>query len=138
MIKDMNKHLGFHFNFKYSSASEYLSVLNNEKIKFSTKTDDMFPYSMGPKGTWSGYFSSRPNSKSYFKKASAHFRAFSQLLSAQAFNSTADFEEIREARDQSLDAMSVAQHHDAITGTSKEFVNRDFVDRVDKAMHSNA
>ena len=47
----------------YSTPSEYLDAVIAEDITWPTRYDDMFPYADMPDDYWTGYFTSRPNSK---------------------------------------------------------------------------
>jgi hypothetical protein len=78
------------------------------------KTDDLFPYADGPHAFWTGYFTSRPALKGYVRKASAYLQAARQLnvLVHGGVNNT--------ALARMAEAMGVVQHHDAVSGTSKQ------------------
>lgn len=98
----------------------------------------MFPYANEPNEYWSGYFTSRPNDKANARHASRTLRAYNKMLAksyfpAPKFNSMAsDVYQLEKL----LDAVSVHQHHDAITGTDRSHVAADYVRRVNEPMQA--
>ena len=65
-----------YFNARYddvtllsSTPSMYLDALKAENITWPSKTTDMMPYADQPNEYWSGYFTSRANSKSQIRFA---------------------------------------------------------------------
>ena len=48
---------------KYSTPGIYLDAIKAQNLSYPVKYDDMFPYSDNPNDFWTGYFTSRPNSK---------------------------------------------------------------------------
>jgi len=56
---------GSNVNVFYSTPSCYLYALNKVGRKWSTKSDDFFPYAMVPASYWTGYFTSRAALKFY-------------------------------------------------------------------------
>jgi hypothetical protein len=78
LIHYTNKLYGDKYNLKYSTPSDYVAALAKLDVKWPTKYDDMMPIFDGT-GYWTGYFTSRPNAKSYFRRASQNFHASNQL-----------------------------------------------------------
>lgn len=75
MIEYMNAHHSDRYIFKYSTPSMYVDALKKYDIEWPTKYDDMLPYSDSPNAYWTGFFSSRANSKEYVRRASSHMMA---------------------------------------------------------------
>ena len=50
---------GSKINLVYSTPSCYLKSLNDADVKWTTKSDDFFPYASDPHAFWTGYFTSR-------------------------------------------------------------------------------
>lgn len=73
----MNSHHSDKYFFRYSTPSEYIDAINKLDIKWPVKYDDMFPYSDSPDSFWTGFFTTRPNIKRYFRAASQLYHAFS-------------------------------------------------------------
>jgi len=71
----MNNNYGENYYFKYSTPGAYIDAIKEKNITWPTKEDDMFPYADAPRAYWTGYFSSRPNDKSFFRSASSLLHA---------------------------------------------------------------
>ena len=108
----------------YSTPSVYVKAKNAEKVAWSVKTDDFFPYSDGPSGYWTGYFTSRPALKRYVRQTGAFLQIARQfeVFSGGDGSSTETLWE----------AQSVAQHHDGVSGTAKQAVTFDYAQRIAK------
>ena len=48
-----------------------------------------------------------------------------------------DIDEILQAKDALLDIMGVYQHHDAVSGTERQHVANNYVEKLSKAMNAN-
>ncbi|XGW19828.1 hypothetical protein V3C99_003566 [Haemonchus contortus] len=92
---------------------------------------DFFPYRLHDVGSWSGYYSTRPFYKSQERRLHWLLRA-ADLLSAQVeageqmLNTTVMLDKARRA-------LLLFQHHDAITGTSRKHVHRDYSEQLHNA-----
>jgi hypothetical protein len=107
---------------RYSTPSEYVQAKLAEGVQHPVKTDDFFPYLSDPQNAWVGYFTTRPGLKGYV-------RSSSQLLQ------TARQVEVTSGGDGSAtarlwEALSLAQHHDSITGTELDWVADDYAQRI--------
>lgn len=77
MIEYMNEKFGDKYFFKYSTPSDYIDAIAAKNLTWKVKRDDGFPYYSGGDDYWTGYFTSRPNAKSYIRRASANLYASS-------------------------------------------------------------
>ena len=68
---------GDKYFFKYSTPSDYIDAIAAKNLTWKVKRDDGFPYSSAGDDYWTGYFTSRPNAKSYIRRASANLYASS-------------------------------------------------------------
>ncbi|XP_039108174.1 lysosomal alpha-mannosidase [Hyaena hyaena] len=116
---------GSRVNVLYSTPACYLWELNKANLTWSIKRDDFFPYADGPHQFWTGYFSSRPALKRYERLSYNFLQVCNQLeaLAGPAANvgpyGSGDSAPLNEA-------MAVLQHHDAVSGTSKQHVADDY------------
>ena len=118
LIKYANMN-GTHHAF-YSTPSIYVAAKNKAGLSWPLKTDDYFPYADGPDNFWTGYFTSRPALKRYIRIGSAFLQVARQLDFFAQTNST----------DLLWKAQGVTQHHDSVSGTSKQHVAYDYAKRV--------
>ena len=116
-VNEKTNETGIHM--LYSTPSCYLKAMNNDGDIWSTKQDDFFPYAMDVNGYWSGYFTSRPAFKLHERVANGLLQAAQQALAV--FLASDRQPELRVL----ANAVGVSQHHDAITGTSKQLVDHD-------------
>ncbi|XP_074990259.1 lysosomal alpha-mannosidase isoform X2 [Calonectris borealis] len=109
----------------YSTPSCYLWELHRANLSWSLKTDDFFPYADGPHQFWTGYFTSRPAFKRYERLSNNFLQICSQL---EALAGPAAREGPYGPGNSSVlrEAVAVAQHHDAVTGTEKQHVADDY------------
>ena len=77
-----------------------------------------------------GYFTSRPTSKGYIRKATSFLQAARQIeaLVGESSSHTAPLCYLEES-------VALAQHHDAITGTAKQHVVNDYHERLARGTH---
>jgi len=55
-------------------------------LTYPVKYDDMFPYADGDKDYWTGYFTSRANSKKQVRDGSSNLHAFSKVASMKVLD----------------------------------------------------
>jgi len=108
----------------YSTPSCYLKSLHESAKQWNVKTDDFFPYAERPHSFWTGYFTSRPALKRYTRDSNRLLQACTQLESSM----TSSQRSVTSWRLKK--AMGVAQHHDAVSGTSKQHVANDYAKRL--------
>jgi hypothetical protein len=102
----------------YSTPSRYVKAKNAEQVQWTVKTDDFFPYADGANNYWTGYFTSRPALKRYVRDMSAYLQVVRQLeVFTGANGNTSEL---------FWEGLSVAQHHDGVSGTSKQHVAYDY------------
>lgn len=121
--------------FIYSTPQIYVDAVANEQIEWPTKYDDMFPYADNDAGYWTGYFTSRPNDKKYFRDGSHTLHAANKIFAMEGLNqrtTDAEIEEFTRASKNLWDAVGTVQHHDGITGTAKQHVSDDYKTRIFK------
>ena len=114
-------------NFIYSTPERYFKAakeeLKKQNIELLKYTLDFYP--LKTNCFWTGYFSSRPYLKGYIRKASNVFYAMSKYYSTnKLINDKNNYNEVINKLNKLRESVGLAQHHDAITGTSTRAVSR--------------
>lgn len=139
LISYTNSH-SKNFTFLYSTPATFVDALIAQNLTWPTKYDDMMLYADATNDYWSGYFSGRPNSKKQVRDGQANLLASSKLYALKALDQNATKDEISGVLAQKqnmLDAMGVYQHHDAVTGTARQFVADDYNFNLFTKMQNN-
>ncbi|KAG2373613.1 hypothetical protein C9374_011902 [Naegleria lovaniensis] len=153
----------FQIHIRYSTLSEYFqSVTNNAPIEsFPLKTynnefgySDYFPYDTcwgsdhdqfgNCNGYWSGYFTSEPQFKAVIREGERFLRncefiytiCQAEMYKVEAYlnqNIAQTMQEAEEALQGLRNGLALALHHDAITGTEKRFVLKNYTDIIQNA-----
>ena len=113
---------------RYGTPSGYASAkLTTPSVSLAVNDYDLFPYADGPNAQWSGYFVSRASLKGYVRDTSSYFQAAKllQVASGGAADTGPSNPLYRLER-----ALGVAQHHDGVSGTSKQHVAYDYARRL--------
>lgn len=119
---------------KYMQSRKDTAV--KEKVEWLQKSDDFFPYSDCPHCFWTGYFTSRTAFKRFERVSSAFLMAARQIDARPNKTDTpSGDEEPLFALD---DALGVAQHHDAVSGTGKQHVADDYSKRLQAGLNQAA
>ncbi|XP_073225139.1 probable alpha-mannosidase At5g13980 isoform X2 [Cicer arietinum] len=108
----------------YSTPSIYTDAKHAANEAWPIKTDDYFPYADRVNGYWTGYFTSRPALKGYVRWTSGYYLAARQLEYFKGKSASGP------NTDSLADALAIAQHHDAVSGTSKQHVANDYAKRL--------
>ena len=99
----------------------------------------MFPYADHPEDYWTGYFTSRANAKGFIRVGQALLHAGSELFAKRLVkNTTTDVEiaALLKAKQALYEEMGIMQHHDAATGTAKQWVADDYNRRLHDALET--
>lgn len=90
-------------------------------MRWPVKIDDFFPYADVMNAYWTGYFTSRPALKLHMKYAS-NLATVAKQLTVLAGGGPSAAHRLRPLKE----ALAILQHHDAITGTCKQYVADDY------------
>ena len=105
----------------WGTLSEYFDeVRKHGPAKLPTLSGDFFTYADRQEDYWSGYYTSRPFYKNLDRVLESALRRTEILFSFQ--RSSVAVSQLVAARN----ALSLFQHHDGITGTSKPKVVNDY------------
>jgi hypothetical protein len=82
LIDYFNENTGKMFNIelKFSTPSQYIDSIVEKDLDWPTRYGDMFPYKDTSTSYWTGLYTSRPQVKSYIRKASAAYHGASKLM----------------------------------------------------------
>jgi hypothetical protein len=149
LMKQINDNPYFYgMRVRYSTLDEYFRAVRNAQVSGhinSKDTDptaspwpiligDMLPYTETSSAWWTGFYTSRPALKGHTRYAHSVLRWSEQILAAVSIladsyspivkfvEQTSPFNSIDSLRT----ATAVAQHHDAVTGTARSNVVRDY------------
>ncbi|XP_036888171.1 alpha-mannosidase 2 [Sturnira hondurensis] len=140
----MNSQPRYNVKIQFGTLSDYFDALDKEDAANRKNSQSMFPVLSGDFFTyadrddhyWSGYFTSRPFYKRMDRILESHLRSaeilyYFALQQAQkykinAFLSSSYYTTLTEARRN----LGLFQHHDAITGTAKDWVVVDYGTRL--------
>lgn len=136
LINYFNNHIE-NITLVYSTPGIYLDAIISQNLSYPVKFDDMFPYADQKNEYWSGYFTSRANSKGQVRDGQRNLHASSKLFAMRMLNQDATFQDVNEtlsAQYSMLDSMGIYQHHDAVTGTAMTHVAQDYNMRLYNSM----
>lgn len=110
---------------KFGTLQEYFDSVKHEKSpnQFPSLSGDFFTYADRDDHYWSGYFTSRPYYKRTDRILMNFLRSAEMLHSWYNWESSLGFENRLEVARR---ALSLFQHHDAVAGTAKDYVMRDY------------
>ncbi|CAB3399154.1 unnamed protein product [Caenorhabditis bovis] len=130
LIKHVNARTAKKVKVIYSTPSCYTQAVLSQKPHLSIKRDDLYPYASGNHSYWTGFFTSRPTFKGMIREASALLQLGKQMdmIANLGPEDDSDIDVLREAS-------ALTQHHDAVTGTAKENVTRDYEKQLAEGMH---
>ena len=126
-----NRSASYNLNITYSTPSQYLAAIYPQNATYPFKFDDFFPYAEANHSYWTGYFTSRVSLKRMVREQGRLLQAAKRLATQAAWSNSSpllnsSFTQVDAAISQLEEAVSITQHHDAVTGTSKQAVAQDY------------
>jgi hypothetical protein len=79
LVKYFNDHVE-NITVMYSTPGIYLDAIKKQNLSYPVKYDDMFPYSDEDNDFWSGFFTSRANSKGQARDGQRNFLAAEKVF----------------------------------------------------------
>ncbi|XP_051529758.1 alpha-mannosidase 2-like isoform X1 [Myxocyprinus asiaticus] len=144
----MNSHPELHIKAQFGTISDYFETLrkstgmdavdmNVGELALPVLSGDFFTYADRDDHYWSGYFTSRPFYKRLDRLLESHLRAAEILYSLtladiQRFGKPSDYPAVDNYKllTEARRNLGLFQHHDAITGTGKDWVVADYGTRL--------
>ena len=127
-------------NFFYSTPEKYFSYMKQElesgNQSLETVTGKDF-YPLRTNCYWTGYFTSRPYLKGYIRKGSNAFYTFSKYFSFNRFIDDSHMKDVYFDLNELREVVALNQHHDAITGTCKQYVATDYINKIQNSLIKN-
>ena len=120
----------------YSTPELYLKARAAENLTWPVYTNDFFPYADCKHCYWTGYYSSRPSLKILERRASSFLQVLRHLQLVDVLSHPRGVDRGIGHSVVALleEAVGVANHHDAVTGTSKQHVAEDYKLRLSSAL----
>ena len=124
-------------NLFYSTPEKYFLYMKQELEKNNQNLETITHKDFYPLRTdcfWTGYFTSRPYLKGFIRKGSNAFYTFSKYFSFNKFTNNLIKEETYKNLKDLREMVALTQHHDAITGTCKQYVASDYIFKLENAI----
>lgn len=127
---------------QFGTPKDYFKIIRERTEKFPTLAGDLFPYgdifTDGHPSYWTGYFTTRPFIKIMARDLEHQLRtteilftlAFNQANHEKAVDSINDLKGNYQRLITARRNLGLVQHHDAITGTSRALVMKNYRDRM--------
>ncbi|XP_013192183.2 alpha-mannosidase 2 [Amyelois transitella] len=127
---------------RFGTLQDYFKAVHSEvKLSnFPALSGDFFTYADRNQHYWSGYFTSRPFYKSMDRVLLAYVRA-AESITALAVTSSSVSKvtslQLRDSVEEARRTLALFQHHDGITGTSRDEVREDYAIKLLKAIKAS-
>uniref|UniRef100_A0A2C9MAZ1 Alpha-mannosidase n=1 Tax=Biomphalaria glabrata TaxID=6526 RepID=A0A2C9MAZ1_BIOGL len=153
LIQYMNSKSEWNINVQWGTLQDYFQLTKqehtNQKLsgsseEFPVLSGDFFPYSDRDSEYWTGYYSTRPFDKYFSRDVQSTLQAADMLntlnyIFYRSWNLNSDLKFFQHSSflQTARRALGLFMHHDAITGTSKEFVVEDYEQYLLRAYNSS-
>jgi hypothetical protein len=124
-------------NFFYSTPSQYFKALEEKKAQFPIFKDlDFFPYADPRLDYWTGYFTSRPYLKGLVRDSRTYIDTASELLLNYivSLKENINVKSYVDGLNSLRREQNLLQHHDGVSGTSREEVAQDYKNRLNNGV----
>jgi len=121
----------YNVNITFNTPSEYLDIIYSLNNTYPVNNYDFFPYADVINAYWTGYFTSRTAIKGLVRRQGKLLQAAKRLATQLVWQKSSSFvlknwNQVDKALYQLEEAMAIAQHHDAVTGTERQAVAEDY------------
>ena len=138
-----NLYSRYNADVRWGTLTDYFNAVHQRISRFDSLVGDFFVYSdvfsEGVPAYWSGYFSTRPYMKKLSRELEASLRS-AEILFTWSYNLARQMDNqpaVKTLEASFVSGMAKArrnlalfQHHDAITGTAKQFVTHDYGEKL--------
>ncbi|EAS02491.2 glycoside hydrolase family 38 amine-terminal domain protein (macronuclear) [Tetrahymena thermophila SB210] len=119
----------------YSTPSNYLKELQKQNESYPVNKYDFLPYADKASAYWTGYFTSRPSIKGFTKDSGRYLQAIRNIFSVESILKISNqfknnYQDIFKALQNFEQQVAMMMHHDAITGTERQKVAYDYIQRL--------
>ncbi|XP_050551636.1 alpha-mannosidase 2 isoform X1 [Spodoptera frugiperda] len=135
LIDFINNNDAWNAEVQFGTLEDYFKAVHAEvkASDFPVLSGDFFTYADRNQHYWSGYYTSRPFYKNMDRVLLAYVRA-AEIISSQATSSGAVSQmmslQLRDRVEQARRALALFQHHDGVTGTSRDEVREDYAKKM--------
>ncbi|CAK1552286.1 unnamed protein product [Leptosia nina] len=142
LIDYINNNDAWNTEVQIGTLNDYFKAVHEEmKLSdFPVLSGDFFTYADRNQHYWSGYFTSRPFYKNMDRVLLAYLRA-AEVITSQAISSNSVTYilslQLRDRVEQARRALALFQHHDGVTGTSRDDVVVDYAKKMHQAIKNS-
>ncbi|VVC94817.1 unnamed protein product [Leptidea sinapis] len=135
LIDYINNNDAWNAEVQFGTLSDYFKAVHEEvKLSdFPVLSGDFFTYADRNQHYWSGYYTSRPFYKNMDRVLLAYVRAAEIITSQAASSGSVSYImslQLRDSVDSARRALALFQHHDGVTGTSRDEVREDYAKKL--------
>ena len=135
----INSNPKFNTEVAFGTLADYFKLITDYTPveSFPSISGDFFSYSDRVDNYWTGFFNSRPYYKWFDRYLENWVQATDTLFSIGQLGQSGfkDADGLYSSIQEASRTLDLFQHHDAITGTEKDFIVRDYGDRLTKSMN---
>lgn len=136
---DYINHHQMGFKVQFSTASDYFAAVSGvskrQDIRFPIYRGDFFPYADNDDSYWTGYYTTRPSLKAISRSVTSLLRSANVFFALSRH--LLDFgtsQQLFTKLDTARANAGLFLHHDAITGTARQHVVDDYLNRMNQAI----
>lgn len=121
----------YNMQFEYSTPHDYIKAIHAYNATYPSNIYDFMPYADNSDSYWTGYFTSRVADKGQVRYTGRWIQSVRTYMGLLRLTGNSKLvQELENEIDTSLfvqeQALGVLQHHDAVSGTAKQYVQNDY------------
>ena len=131
LINYLNSNKTYNATVMYSNFYDYILDIHSLNLTWPVEAAEFFGYQKSPHTWRSGMYTSSAKLKLYIRTQANILRCAEQFYTwAKQLNLNINYQQAMNNITKFRRAEGVAQHHDAITGTEKQFVTNDYMEML--------